>query len=624
MALTFADTHNMIAYLNKSDASEGFEQILNLLNASVIQYALTINLTIYVSCIKQFWSSISVKKVNDVIRLQALIDRHKVILTEDTVHQALHLDDAKSNDCLPNEEIFTELARLGYEKPSTKLTFYKAFFLAQWKFLIHTILLCMSAKRTAWSEFNSFMASTVICLATGRKFNFSKYIFDSLVRNVDSSSKFYMYPRFLQLMIAAQIGDLSSHTTKYTSPALTQKIFANMRRVGKGFSRVDTPLFEGMLVPQQAANDVANVAADDVVDDVVAEDAAEPTPSSPTPTITPPPPQELLPSTSQDKIAQALEITKLKGGCLKHMFIIDLEHADKVLSMQDDEPEPTELKEVIEVVTTAKLMTEVVTAAATTITAAPSAARRRKGVVIRDPEETAIPSTIVHSEPKSKDKGKEAELNKNINWDDVIEQIKRKEKEDNVVLRYQALKRKPQTEAQAKKNMMVYLKNMAGFKMDFFKGMSCDDIRPIFEKHFNSVVGFMEKSEKELEEEASRALKRKTESLEQLAIKKQKLDEEVEELKKHLQIIPNDEDDVYTEATPLALKVPVLDYQIHTENNKPYYKMILLVERRYPLTRFTLDQMLNNVRLEVEEKSEVSLELLRFVRRQQQEGYRPE
>nr|GFD20647.1 hypothetical protein [Tanacetum cinerariifolium] len=156
------------------------------------------------------------------------------------------------------------------------------------------------------------------------------------------------------------------------------------------------------------------------------------------------------------------------------------------------------------------------------ITAAPSAARRRKGVVIRDPKETATPSTIVHSKLKSKDKGKgilveepkplkkqahieqdeayvrelEAELNKNINWDDVIEQVKRKEKEDNSVLRYQALKRKPQTEAHARKNTMLYLKNMAGFKMDFFKGMSYDDIRPIFEKHFNSIVGFLEKSEK--------------------------------------------------------------------------------------------------------------------------------
>nr|GEZ72253.1 hypothetical protein [Tanacetum cinerariifolium] len=231
MALTFADTHNMIAFLTKLDANEGFEQIIDFLNASVIQ-------------------------------LQALIDRRKVIVTEDTVIQVLRLDDADSIDCLPNKEIFAELARMGYDKPSTKLTFYKAFFLAQSKFLIHTILQCMSAKRTAWNEFSSSMASAVICLATGRKFNFLKYIFDSLVRNVDSSSKFYMYPRFLELMINAQIAD-SSHNTKYTSPALTQKVFPNMRRVGKGFSRVDTPLFEGMLVPQQVQDDIDVVAEDE-------------------------------------------------------------------------------------------------------------------------------------------------------------------------------------------------------------------------------------------------------------------------------------------------------------------------------------------------------------------------
>nr|GEZ95238.1 hypothetical protein [Tanacetum cinerariifolium] len=196
--------------------------------------------------------------VNDVVRLQALIDMKKVIITEDTVCRALHLDDAKSIDCLPNEEIFAKLVRMGYENPSTKLTFYKAFFSAQW----------------------------------------------NLVRNMDSSSKFYMYPRFLHLMITTQVGDLSSYTTKYSSPALTQMVFANIRRVGKGFSRMNTPLFEGMLVPQQAADDVvadsvpaddvAVVVADDIaiddVADVVAHADAEPTQPSPTPTATPPPP----------------------------------------------------------------------------------------------------------------------------------------------------------------------------------------------------------------------------------------------------------------------------------------------------------------------------------------------
>nr|GFD14954.1 hypothetical protein [Tanacetum cinerariifolium] len=76
-----------------------------------------------------------------------------------------------------------------------------------------------------------------------------------------------------------------------------------------------------------------------------------------------------------------------------------------------------------------------------------------------------------------------------------------------------------------------------------------------------------------MDEEDSRPLKRLSESQKDKAAKKQKLDEEVEELRRHLQIVPNDEDDVYTEATPLACKVPVVDYEIYTENNKPYYKI---------------------------------------------------
>nr|GEV67758.1 hypothetical protein [Tanacetum cinerariifolium] len=322
---------------------------------------------------------------------------------------------------------------------------------------------------------------------------------------------------------------------------------------------------------------------------------------------------------------------------------------------------------------------QLTTAAATLIlTTAPSAARRRKGVVIRDPEEPATPYTIIHTEAKSKDKGKGI----------LVEEpkpLKKKQKEDNAVKRYQALKRKPQTEAQTRKNMMIYLRNVAGFKMEYFKGMTYDDIRPIFEKYFNSNVAFLQKTKEKMDEEDSRSLKRLSKSQEDKAAKKHKLDEEVKEFKRHLQIVSNDDDDVYTEATPLALKVLVVDYVIYTENNKPYYKIkrvdgshqlylsflsmlrnfdredlevlwrivkerftftkpknfsddFLLTtlgamfekpdiqaqiwknqrsvhgqaKRRYPLTRFTLDQMVNNVRLEVKEESEVSLELLSF------------
>ncbi|GJU33812.1 hypothetical protein Tco_1182166 [Tanacetum coccineum] len=210
--LTFADTHNIVAYLSKSDASEGFDQILDFLNTSTIRYALTVNPTMYVSY-------------------------------------------AIGVECLPNNKIFEELARMGYEKPPPKLTFYKAFFALQWKFLIHTLIQCLSAKRTAWNEFSSIMASAIICLATGKKFIFSKYIFDSMVRNVDSSAKFLRYPQFIQVFLDNQVDDMTSYHTKYTSPALTQKVFSNMRRVGKGFSGNETPLFDTMLVQPRTQAD---------------------------------------------------------------------------------------------------------------------------------------------------------------------------------------------------------------------------------------------------------------------------------------------------------------------------------------------------------------------------------
>nr|GEY12412.1 reverse transcriptase domain-containing protein [Tanacetum cinerariifolium] len=76
---------------------------------------------------------LSIKKTNDVVKFHALIDRKNVVITKDTIRQDLRLDDADGVECLPNEEVFTELACMEYEKPPPKLTFYKAFFSAQWK-----------------------------------------------------------------------------------------------------------------------------------------------------------------------------------------------------------------------------------------------------------------------------------------------------------------------------------------------------------------------------------------------------------------------------------------------------------------------------------------------------------
>ncbi|GKG04468.1 hypothetical protein Tco_0314855 [Tanacetum coccineum] len=127
-ALKFTDSHNMVAFLAKPTKSNGFEQILDFLNANPITYELTANPTIYTSCIEQFWATTKVKTVNGEVQLQALVDGKKVIITETSVRRDLQLEYAKGIKCLPIVDIFEQHALMGYEKPSQKLTFYKALF----------------------------------------------------------------------------------------------------------------------------------------------------------------------------------------------------------------------------------------------------------------------------------------------------------------------------------------------------------------------------------------------------------------------------------------------------------------------------------------------------------------
>nr|GEW59305.1 reverse transcriptase domain-containing protein [Tanacetum cinerariifolium] len=384
----------MVAILEKSDAAGGFEQIIDFLSGSYINHALTVNPHVYISCIKQFWNTVVVKHSGDVTRLQALVDKKRIVITEEVVREILQLNDAEGVICLPNDEIFAGLARMGYEKPSTKLTFYKAFFSTQWKFFIHTILHSLSAKKTSWNE------------------------------------------------------------------------------VGKGFSGVETPLFETMLAVRDIAEEVeaqVPTQGDDVHEHVAEEVATNVVPPTPTSLASSP----VLDTCSalvlrvegleNANVAQQLEIVRLKARVKKleklnkvkssklirlkkdegielvvnhekdaevegrhadkqaEIYNIDLDHSSKVLSVQEDD---TEVQEAIEVVTTAKLITKVVTAASTQvvpastpipaakpkiskIAAAPAVStRRRKGVVIRDPEEELHTDTPVET-PTVKDKGKE-------------------------------------------------------------------------------------------------------------------------------------------------------------------------------------------------------------------------
>ncbi|GJZ82019.1 hypothetical protein Tco_0647013 [Tanacetum coccineum] len=228
-------------YCWKPKESDGFEGIIDFLNASSIKYALTVNPV-------------------DGKKIQALVDRKKVIVTETSVRRALHLKDAEGTDCLPAATIFVELERMG-------------------------------AKTTAWNEFSSTMASAIICLATNQKFNFSKYIFNNMVKNLEGGVKFLMYPRFVQVFLDKQVEGMSKHKETYATPSHTKKAFANMKIEGKGFSGRDIPLFPTMMVQAQQEE---------------GEGSAIPTDPHPTPSIT-------QPSSSQPEQKQKPRRKQRKG-----------------------------------------------------------------------------------------------------------------------------------------------------------------------------------------------------------------------------------------------------------------------------------------------------------------------
>nr|GEW03164.1 hypothetical protein [Tanacetum cinerariifolium] len=437
--------------------TSGCAQVLWIQNQLLDYGILGFELTLLVA-LCGIWSLkwLLLKQSADFTRLQALVDKKKVMISEAVIHDILRLDDAKGVNCLTNENFFTRLA--------------------------------------------------------GRKFNFSKYIFDSLVRNVDSSSKFYMYPR-----------------------------------------------------EEQIPDDTAITAAQEVVTTAVLEDVLVDSIPSPAPPTPPPQSSQDIPSTSQAQSPpqqpQSLTLAQPQGADFPMSLLQTARDACAALTLRRVKTSDDTIME--DVSNQKRMIVEL---------------DRDEGVelivVIKDPKEESSAKTS--NETKSKDKGKgilveepkpmkkkqqvemdeayarklHEELNQNTDWDVVIEHVKQKAKEDSFIQRYQ---------------------------LDYFKGKSYDDIRPIFEAKFNTNMEFLLKLNEQIEEEESRALKSTNETPAHKAAKRRRLnqeDKDVEEIKQHLEIMPDEDDDVYKEATLLARKVPVVDYQIILLNNKPRYKII--------------------------------------------------
>nr|GEV71556.1 zinc finger, CCHC-type [Tanacetum cinerariifolium] len=183
----------LVAYLEKSDDNTEFHQIVDFLSSFYITYALTVSPIFYASYTEQFWNTASSKTVNYVKQIHAIVDGKAVVISDALVRSDLLFDDEDGITCLTNDEIFENLALMGYEPLSTKLTFQK------------------------------------------------------------DLKKFLMYPRFLQLFLNKQLTNLPEiFNYTYETPCHTKKVFSNMARKSVYFSRNVTLLFDTMLVQHQA------------------------------------------------------------------------------------------------------------------------------------------------------------------------------------------------------------------------------------------------------------------------------------------------------------------------------------------------------------------------------------
>ncbi|GJW36432.1 hypothetical protein Tco_0059352 [Tanacetum coccineum] len=543
--LEFVDQHNMVACLEKTEGNSDFHEIVDFLASSSIHHALTVSPTIYTSYIEQFWNTASSQTVNDVKQINATVDSKAVVVTEASIRSSLLFNDADGTACLTNEAIFQNLALMGYEGDFNKLTFQKALFSPQWKFLIHTILHCLSSKSTSWNEFSTNIASAVICLATNQKFNFSKLIFDGMLRNLDNTKKkFLMYPRFLMVFLNNQIELGEPFNDVYPTPAHNLKVFSNMSRKGVKFSGKVTLLFDSMLVPHQAPT---GEDSRDYLEGTNRNEGDQVQTSHDSP---------LSSGHTSDRAEGALNLQDLSGrkkskpeSTLDDSTVFhDQDHGMEYMETkevidegrQSGETEEVKLTDDIEVVKDKSSCDKGGNAEELVSTARPEVSTAIPDIDAARQEDNAVeprtPPTTTNIEDSSrpersiltlkplptidpKDKGKKIARQLQVDLQAEVkrerqseeEASKAKEREEYTIeerakflaetiaaqRKFRAAQRsaeirsRPQTKSQLRNLMMTYLKNMGGYKYSQLKAKSFEEIKGMYERQKKSVQDFV-------------------------------------------------------------------------------------------------------------------------------------
>jgi hypothetical protein len=260
--LEFKKDHNMVAYLSKAKDHELYDPMVEFLQSSKIHYALTHSPNvIYESLVKQFWASAT--KRSD-IEIVATIDETEYVVTESLIRTKLRLDDENGVYHSNTEVILAGLREAGYQSTDTS-KWLKNQFCPKWRFLVHTLLQCISNKSGGWDQFSTQLGCGIVCISKGLTYNFSKFIFENMSENIEKKKyKFLMYPRFLQMIL----GITTQDRVHLPIGSLSAKVFASMKTHYVGAHH---PLLVAML-PHGTADESEGDAAGDIPSPNAADD----------------------------------------------------------------------------------------------------------------------------------------------------------------------------------------------------------------------------------------------------------------------------------------------------------------------------------------------------------------
>ncbi|GJW81775.1 hypothetical protein Tco_0145750 [Tanacetum coccineum] len=155
--------HNMIACVEKTEHNADFHQIVDYLTGCSINYSLLVDPDLIGPWLQQFWATASLRSINEVPHIRAMVAGKRVLISEETIRADLLFDDADGVDCFPKQVIWDSLRDIGYEGNLAQLTFSKPLFSPQWKYLVHVLLHCLSPKSTSWEQFGTNIASALFC-----------------------------------------------------------------------------------------------------------------------------------------------------------------------------------------------------------------------------------------------------------------------------------------------------------------------------------------------------------------------------------------------------------------------------------------------------------------------------